>query len=88
MSYFYRKRYTVEEFKTAFKTGDLICGWATGLTIRITAIGERRFLALDLLRKCERVCTMDAVQGWVKMERYGYEGTPPKSPTEVEGAAL
>lgn len=64
----YRRKYTKQEFKLVFKIGDHICGWGTGKTVRITAIGESRFLARDLYTKGEeRVCSIESL-AWVKIE--------------------
>lgn len=48
----------VEDFKAKFKVGDCIMGWATGKVVKITAIGEKRFLFADGSEK-ERVSAMD-----------------------------
>lgn len=58
-----RRPYTDHEFKKTFKIGDMICGWSTGLTVEITAIDEKRFLAMDYKSK-ERVCTI-AAHEWI-----------------------
>lgn len=44
----------------------MIESWSTDKQMTITAIGERRFLALDR-RGYERVCTMDHQMGWTKV---------------------
>lgn len=49
---------TPAEFKKMFRVGDYVCGWATGKTVRITAIGDRRFLHIDQSRDYEGVSTM------------------------------
>lgn len=70
MRHHHRKRYSPAEFKAEFKVGDFICGWGTGLVIEITAIGQERFLGKSHHKYYwERVNTMDATQGWIKMER-------------------
>lgn len=47
-------------FKETFKVGDFVSGWATGLTLQITAIGETRILGWVFHRgfKKEMVATM------------------------------
>ena len=39
-----RNIYTVEEFKAEFKVGDTVEGYPSNIRVRITAIGEERFL--------------------------------------------
>ena len=64
----YRRKYSLQEFKLVFKVGDLLCGWATGKTVKITAIGETRFLAIDYYANLgERVCSIEGT-AWVKIE--------------------
>lgn len=53
------------QFKEQFKIGDIVSSWPTGKTVRITAIGKFRFLAVDTYdevngRESETVCTMKA----------------------------
>ena len=57
--------YSPEEFKALFKVGDLVCGWSTGKTVRITAIGHHRFLALGYGNR-EEVNTITG-NAWVKV---------------------
>lgn len=61
-----RIRYTPETFKICFKVGDVIEAFSTCLRLTITAIGEKRFLAIDH-RGRERVCTMENQLGWTKI---------------------
>lgn len=62
-----RTKYTPESFKSAFKVGDMVCGWGTGLTLMITAIGEKRVLLMDHRDK-ERTCMIEAQHGWVAVK--------------------
>lgn len=62
-----RTRYTPETFKQTFQVGDVIESWSTCKRLRITAIGETRFLGVDW-RGYERVCTMGFIQGWTKVD--------------------
>jgi hypothetical protein len=59
--------YSIEEFKSIFKVGDLICGWTTGKTIQITAIGHHRFLGIAGKDREE----VNSITGnaWVKVEK-------------------
>lgn len=67
-----RTHHTPETFKQTFKVGDVIESWSTCKRLRITAIGESRFLGKDY-KGDERVCTMAFTQGWTKVD----EVTPP-----------
>jgi hypothetical protein len=58
--------YDEESFKHDFKVGDTIESWATRKRLRITAIGERRFLGVDE-RNHEGVCTIAHALGWTKI---------------------
>jgi hypothetical protein len=62
-----RVPYKVKQFKSYFKVGDLITGWSTGLTLEITAIGNKRFIGLDQYDR-ERVCTIES-HDWAKVEK-------------------
>lgn len=56
----FRRKYTKEEFKRTFSIGDSLTGWSTGKQVKITAIGEDKFLALDHHGR-ERVCTIESL---------------------------
>lgn len=42
-----RRIIPIEEFKQTFKVGDLIEGYATNKIVKITAIGNEKFLYID-----------------------------------------
>jgi len=57
-----------EAFKAAFKPGDIICGYGSRVTGKITAIGEKRFLYIVTRgsQVSERVGTIRTFTGWGK----------------------
>lgn len=60
------------EFRELFKPGDYIRGWSTGKTVKITAIGEERFLYRDVGhsgRRAEYVRGITATWLWEKVEQ-------------------
>lgn len=61
-----RINHTPESFKALYKVGDIIESFSTCLQLKITAIGETRFLATDR-RGRERVCAIKMNQGWTKV---------------------
>lgn len=63
IKHYKRKMYTPAQFKATFKVGDEICGWSTGKTVKISVMGETRFLSW--FRGDEIVNTMSQAQGWV-----------------------
>lgn len=62
-----RNYYSVAEFKAIFKVGDYVCGWSTGKRVKITAIGNHRFLGLGYNDR-EEVNSITG-QAWVKADR-------------------
>lgn len=59
---------TPKEFRETFKVGDIISGWSTGKKVRITAIGEERFLykETEVSRRGEYVRAIVATWLWKK----------------------
>ena len=58
---------SAKEFKATFKIDDVIIGYSTNKKVRITGIGETRFLykALEYQPNKERVASMTAT-AWKK----------------------
>jgi hypothetical protein len=65
-----RKVMTPKEFKATFKIGDVICGYSTNKRVKITAIGEERFMYVSVdcasEKGKERVAKMSVATGWAK----------------------
>lgn len=61
---------SIEEFKTTFKPGDFIQGWATKKVVEITGIGETRFFFKehDHRRGKEFAQTIRVPWLWVKVD--------------------
>ncbi len=56
-----RLKLTIEEFKKTTKVGDVIYGYPTKIQARITAIGEQRFLYINMHsgKECVGTITSD-----------------------------
>lgn len=66
---------TADEFKKRFKRGQIIVGWSTGLPMKITAIGDKRFLFVCPTSPNwgERVCAItNANYKWRKWDPKRY----------------
>jgi len=60
--------FTPDQFKNTFKVGDTLTGHSTGMAMKLTAIGECRFLYTDSRDK-ECVATIMAQFGWKLISR-------------------